>query len=391
VAYRTVALLLALVLCPSISAASDDPVFDRAMKHFRNREYEPAAEAFLELAERSPDYFQGWFYAGYCRWLSKRYAEAEKLLERAVELSPESFQAHYILGRALRDLDRYEEAAARFGQAMEHAQDEKQMKTASSGLGEALYRAGSHDLARSRLEAHIEKYGASTRDLNILSLACRKIGDHSAALRRLEEIRKLDPGYPGIDNQIADLAAYLLELAFRDGRFAQVIEESERTAERFPADCRFVLLAARAHGALDRYAAGIERAEQAAQCGGEKAWPVLAQIRIAELRSLIQVESLIPAEAEIEERFRILEGVLANYPAGERHGEAKALEVTFRERLGIEKAEIQRKDEEKRRIRCERLRKQWWEIRTADDTGADVEPLNSEEKRFLQQVCRVTL
>jgi tetratricopeptide (TPR) repeat protein len=104
---------------------------------------EPVLQRALELDPRSPG---GLFLTGRLLSVSRKYAEAEKVLKIAVEVNPKFFPARNILGRSYLGLERYDDAFKTYEQAAPLASDADRRQLAGAfgfgGVGDGYMNAG---------------------------------------------------------------------------------------------------------------------------------------------------------------------------------------------------------------------------------------------------------
>jgi tetratricopeptide (TPR) repeat protein len=200
--------------------------FDVGLQRFRDREYEPAARAFLEVIRETPANAQAWSYYGIALSHLGRSNDAEAALARAVALAPANGEAWFHLGVARSQQDEWKDAAEAYRRAVALAPDDV---VAWHRLGVALAESGdergaasaferalvlSRDvpaeaeanargaLARSvaggRIDDHADEGGAheGTREVKSwldLALSLLSLGDQEEAIAAYERAYTLDP------------------------------------------------------------------------------------------------------------------------------------------------------------------------------------------------------
>jgi hypothetical protein len=109
-----------------------------------------------------------------------------------------------------------------------------------------------------------------------------------------------------------------------------------------------------------------------------------------EVRSLLQAGPVLPSRARIEGLLEATDTQLAaaaepgsRKAIGRLQGEMRQLADYFRDALALEEQVAA----ERRERRCAELKARWWSRDKADSLGADVEPLTTSEREFLNERC----
>ena len=76
----------------------------------RMGDFDTALELCAEIQQKEPDLYSGLYNCGNVNLMDHRYAEAERLLRRAVALAPEQAGPKHFLGRALLEVGKSAEA-----------------------------------------------------------------------------------------------------------------------------------------------------------------------------------------------------------------------------------------------------------------------------------------
>ena len=77
---------------------------------YARRLYREALPFYESATRASPEWSEGWFGLGACRWALRQGAIAETALRRAIELDPRDWQARQFLGCVLCDMKRRKDA-----------------------------------------------------------------------------------------------------------------------------------------------------------------------------------------------------------------------------------------------------------------------------------------
>ncbi len=200
--------------------------FDVGLQRFRNREYEPAVRAFLEVIRETPTHAAAWSYYGIALAHLGRANDAEAALARAVALAPSNAEAWFHLGVARSQQDEWKDAAEAYRRAVAIAPDDVvawhrlgvalaesgDERGASSAFERALVlsrevpaerETGARPLATpsfagGRFDDHVDEGGAreGAREVKSwldLALSLLSLGDQEEAIAAYERAYTLDP------------------------------------------------------------------------------------------------------------------------------------------------------------------------------------------------------
>ncbi len=123
--------------------------FDVGVQRFREREYEPAARAFLEVVRETPTNAAAWSYYGIALAHLGRSNDAEAALSKAIALAPTNSEAWFHLGVARSQRDEWGDAAIAYRRAVALAPEDL---VAWHRLGVALAESGDERGAASAFE-----------------------------------------------------------------------------------------------------------------------------------------------------------------------------------------------------------------------------------------------
>ncbi len=92
--------------------------FDVGMQLLRQKQYDRAAGAFLDVVRESPTHAQAWSNYGIALVHAGRAAEAETALSRAIALAPDDSEAWFHLGVARSERDEWGDAVSAYRHAV---------------------------------------------------------------------------------------------------------------------------------------------------------------------------------------------------------------------------------------------------------------------------------
>lgn len=426
---RTVLGLLLSVLVLGTTAAWSNGVYEEAVERLRAHDYEGAAAQFEILVMGSPQYVSGWSYLAFCRWKLGNLEGAERAASRALEIDPASFAAHHTLGLVLYDQHRYEDSVRELRLAWGGAETPGQRRIVSAELANALYRAGEYEEAKKILEDRLRNEPGNAADLYLLGLTCQRLKDYACALEQLRAAREANPQQAGITRSIAELTGYMaaqegtgahfavwakeeaerwvseepgnpdarvhfVELLIRQGLYSDAIDESRSAFSQHPGQCKLLRQATKAALRLERFDTAREMAGLAVTCDPDSAEARndLARAQLGEIRAVMSGGEVLAKSEWVEQRLAEAEAALDRSEKLDPDGEAVALRS---ESAGLAKAyrEQHKIEMDDRAIvnerRCEELKVQLYQIRTAESTGVAVERLSAEEREFLKRTCGV--
>jgi tetratricopeptide (TPR) repeat protein len=139
----------AFLILGGLAALKMPKRFDAGVRHFLEREYEPAARVFSELVQKAPRDAAAWSYYGIALTHLGRLSEAESALSRAVGLSPQDGEAWFHLGLARAQRAEWPDAADAYRRAVALAPGDL---VAWHRLGVALAESGEERAASAAFE-----------------------------------------------------------------------------------------------------------------------------------------------------------------------------------------------------------------------------------------------
>jgi len=192
--------------------------FDVGMQLLRQKQYDRAASAFLDVVRENPGHASAWSNYGISLVHAGRPSEGEAALSRAISLAPENSEAWFHLGVARSEREEWGDAVSAYRRAVGLAPGDV---TAWHRLGVALSESGdetsaaaaferalvlSQDVpseegaaaARHRTDDHLaeagEREGArEAKSWLDLALSLLSLGDEEEAIAAYERAYTLDP------------------------------------------------------------------------------------------------------------------------------------------------------------------------------------------------------
>ncbi len=145
-------LRLALSIYPSFVAA----LTELGIQYINLNDMQKAEEAFLSAINIDPQAFEPHVNYGVLLVRSKRFSEAEPILQKSLQQKSGHSVAHYYLGRAFVGLSRFEDAVTEYKKAIEFGG--ANAREAHRMLGSVYLEMGEDKLAVSSLEAYLELF-----------------------------------------------------------------------------------------------------------------------------------------------------------------------------------------------------------------------------------------
>jgi protein O-mannosyl-transferase len=219
----------------------------------RNAQWHDPLALYLDPVSVGPGFARSLFAAGTHLTSQGRYAEAERVLRRAVELDPKNPAPYVDLGNLELDLGRPEDAERWYVTALQRAGPHPQV---FYNLGISLRRQKRNEEAEHAYEAALRLKPDLTDARVEIAILRDAAGDPVAALAGLDEALRRDPGSPlALENRALILA--------RMGRHAEALEDASRAERLTDGEAAALGVLAKVHQAAGRSQAAAAYAEAA--------------------------------------------------------------------------------------------------------------------------------
>jgi protein O-GlcNAc transferase len=156
-----------------------------------------AARLYNDVLTANPRHPGALQMLGFLHFQREEFAEAEKLMARALKIEPNSVDALYNHGCALQALDRHKEAAESFGKALALKRDHAPIHL---NLGNSLFRLGRHNEALASYDRALAIQPVYPEALANRANAYLEMKRAEDALADYERALKFDPSHPVLWN-----------------------------------------------------------------------------------------------------------------------------------------------------------------------------------------------